>query len=53
MDKYYVIYNSSEVIWCWEEEAYEKLSKGWKLYAIAETEEVADQFCEEACYLPL
>lgn len=51
MNKYYVMYNDSEVIWCWEEEAFEKLSIGWKLYAVAYDEKVADQLCEEACYL--
>jgi hypothetical protein len=52
MGKYYVIYSLSEVIWCWEDEAFQKMSEGWKLYAITDTEKEAEQFCEEACYLP-
>ncbi|GGP14220.1 hypothetical protein [Oceanobacillus neutriphilus] len=51
MNKYYVMYNSTDVIWCWEEEAFEKITMGWKLYAVANDEETADAFCEEACYI--
>ncbi|WP_162986432.1 hypothetical protein [Virgibacillus sp. Bac332] len=50
MDKYYVIYDSGVVIWCWQEEAFEKMTMGWTLYGIANSEKEADILCEEACY---
>lgn len=49
--KYFVVYNSSEVIWCYEEEAYEKLVMGWRFYAVAANEKTADFLVEEACYI--
>ncbi|MFS0562598.1 hypothetical protein AB1K91_17870 [Terribacillus sp. 179-K 1B1 HS] len=50
MEKFYVMRNDHEVIWCWEEEAFDKLTHGWSLYAIADSEDSADKMCEEACY---
>ncbi|WP_168156642.1 hypothetical protein [Oceanobacillus sp. E9] len=51
MNKYYVMYNSNDAIWCWEKEAFEKMTMGWKLHAIAHSEEQANELTEEACYL--
>lgn len=51
MLKHYVMYNKSEVIWCYEEEAYEKLAMGWKIHAVTDDENTADTLTEEACYL--
>lgn len=49
--KYYVIYNSSDVIWCYREEAFEKVTMGWTIHAIVDSESKAEKFAEEACYL--
>jgi hypothetical protein len=48
---YYVIYNSSDAIWCYQDEAFEKLTTGWTLHAITDNEEKADQLTEECCYI--
>ncbi len=51
MEKFYVMYNESEVIWCWEEEAFDLLTRGWLIHAIANDETTADKLAEEACYI--
>ncbi|MCY8386520.1 hypothetical protein MOC78_03380 [Bacillus inaquosorum] len=51
MEKYFVMYNSTDVIWCYEEEAFEKLTAGWTIHAISYDEKSADKLVEEACYL--
>lgn len=48
--KYYVMHNDTDVIWCWQNEAFEKLTTGWTLFGIADSEQEADILCEEACY---
>jgi hypothetical protein len=47
---YYVVYNNSEVFWCFEEEAKELTKGSYKLYAITDTIEKADILCEQVCY---
>jgi hypothetical protein len=51
--KYYVMYNSSEAIWCFQDEMFEKLALGWVLHAYTNNEAAADKLVEECCYLPL
>lgn len=51
MTRYYVMYNSTDSIWCYEDEAFEKLVIGWTLYAISYSEGEADLLAEEACYI--
>jgi hypothetical protein len=48
---HFVMYNSSDVIWCYEEEAFEKLTLGWTIHAVADDETTADKLVEEACYI--
>jgi len=48
--KHFVMYNDSEALWCYEEEAYEKLTMGWTLHAVAYDEKTADELAEETQY---
>jgi hypothetical protein len=49
--KHFVMYNSNDVIWCYEEEAFKKLTLGWTIHAVSYDEATADKLAEEACYL--
>lgn len=51
MGEYFVVYNKDNSIWCFEDEAYDLMSKGWNLYAVTDREETADAMTEEACYI--
>ncbi|WP_179865350.1 hypothetical protein [Bacillus pseudomycoides] len=49
--KQYVIYRDATVIICFEEEFKKMKTMGWKLYKTAYTEEQANHYAEECCYI--
>jgi hypothetical protein len=51
LQKHFVIYNSTDVIWCYEDEAFEKITIGWTLHAVTTDEKTADKLCDEAALI--
>lgn len=47
----YILYSNSEVVKCEKDLAFDLITKGWILYAIADDDQMAAELMEETCFL--